>query len=96
MDQQNMLIATGGILVSLGILAIGFNKLSPDTYGDDNPIFGNSMNRSTILGWDKAYPVNSYQSEPDDLHEQRTEKPVMSGGRTLCKRCHYKSFTRRK
>lgn len=32
MDQRNMVIAVGGIIVSLGILAVGFNKLSPDNF----------------------------------------------------------------
>jgi hypothetical protein len=105
MDQQNMLIATGGILVSLGILAIGFNKLSPDTYGNDNPIFSNSMNRSSAFDFKNTYPGSKREEiyphrdeshQEDDFFNEPRKSNQMVGGRTLCKRCHYSKYTRRK
>lgn len=53
MSQQNMMIA-GGILVAMGILAVGFNKLIPDTYQENTSLIDRL--RSTTLGWKNTYP----------------------------------------
>jgi hypothetical protein len=93
MDQKNIAIAVGGIIVSLGILAVGFNKLSPDTYGNDTPIFDSFK---STFDYKNTYP-GSKRDEiletdyDDELFDQprRSDNStsVMVGGRTLCKRC---------
>jgi len=90
MDQQDIAIAVGGIIISIGILAVGFNKITPDTYRDD------SFGRST-MGWNDMYPESRRTlpefEEPDRFEERKTDSStrVIVGGRVLCKRC-----TRRK
>ena len=100
MDQQNIAIAVGGIIVSLGILAVGFNKLSPDTYGNDNPIFDSF--KSTTFDFKNTYPVSKRDefletNYDDELFDQprRSDNTVIVGGRTLCKRCSTRN-TRKK
>ena len=100
MDQQNIAIAVGGIIVSLGILAVGFNKLSPDTY-DDNPIFESF--KSTTNDFKNTYPgskrefleTTDYDDELFDQPRRSDNTSVIVGGRTLCKRCSTRN-TRKK
>ena len=86
MDQQNMGIAAAGIIVSLGILAVGFNKMTPDNIPEYS-----FENRSTTLGWKDTYPESRRELD----YEEPRRSEAMVGGRTLCKKCNSRN-TRRK
>ena len=91
MDQQNMSIAAVGIIVALGILAVGFNKMSPDNIPPEYSF----ENRSTTLGWRDTYPDSRRDVEYEEVREEPRRPEAMVGGRTLCKRCNSRN-TRRK
>jgi hypothetical protein len=100
MDQQNMAIAAAGIIVSLGILAVGFNKLTPDNFPPEY-----SFGSQSTVG---TYPEKRYEEpreEPrEDFEEPRYEDrrrsdnstSVIVGG-TRCVSCQSKlRYTRKK
>jgi len=84
MDQQNVAIAVGGIIVSLGILAVGFNKLTPYNF---QPEYSDDLQNT--------YPVSNEDDELFDQPRRSENTSVIVGGRTLCKRCSTRN-TRKK